>query len=79
MSNKCDNHYSSLFKSYQKYKLDNIDIKDIFTGFCKEENHHEELDFYCKNHNILCCSSCICRIKKNKGQHHDCDVCSIEI
>ena len=79
MCNKCDNNHSSLFKFHHKYKLDNIDIKDIFTGFCKEENHLEKLDFFCRNHNALCCSSCLCKIKKkNKGQHHDCDVCVIE-
>ena len=79
MCNKCDNNHSSLFKYHHKYKLDNIDIKDIFTGFCKEENHLEKLEFFCKNHNTLCCSSCLCKIKKkNKGQHHDCEICEIE-
>ena len=79
MCNKCDNNHSTLFKTHHKYKLDNLSIKDIFTGFCKEENHLEVLEFFCKNHNTLCCSSCICKIKKrNKGQHHDCEVCEIE-
>ena len=79
MCNKCDNNHSTLFKTHHKYKLDNLNIKDIFTGFCKEENHPDVLEFFCKNHNTLCCSSCICKIKKrNKGQHHDCEVCEIE-
>ena len=79
MCNKCDNNHSSLFKTHTKYKLDKNDLKDIFTGFCKEENHKEKLEFFCKDHNKLCCVSCLCKIKKkNKGQHHDCNVCTIE-
>ena len=79
MCNKCDNNHSTLFKTHHKYKLDNLNIKDIFTGFCKEENHLEVLKFFCKNHNTLCCSSCLCKIRqKNKGQHFNCEVCIIE-
>ena len=79
MCNKCDKNHSSLFKSHHKYELVNINIKTIFTGFCKEENHLEKLEFFCQNHNTLCCSSCLCKIKKkNKGQHSDCNVCIIE-
>ena len=75
MCNKCENYHSELFQSHHLYKLDK-DIKLIFTGFCKEENHYEKLEYFCKNHNILCCDSCITKIKKNgKGQHTDCDVC----
>ena len=79
MCNKCDNNHSTLFKTHHKYKLDNLNIKDIFTGFCKEENHPDVLEFFCKNHNTLCCSSCLCKIKKrNKGPHFNCEVCEIE-
>ena len=79
MCNKCDNNHSTLFKTHHKYKLDNLNIKDIFTGFCKEENHPDVLEFFCKNHNTLCCSSCLCKIRqKNKGQHFNCEVCIIE-
>ena len=75
MCNKCDNHHSELFQSHHQYKLDK-DSKLIFTGFCKEQNHLEKLEYFCKNHNVLCCASCIAKIKKNgKGQHTDCDVC----
>ncbi len=39
----------------------------------------EKLEYYCKNHNIICCGLCITKIKgKNKGQHKDFDVCFIE-
>ena len=52
---------------------------DIFTGFCKEENHINYLDFFCKTHNKLCCLACISKInKKGYGQHKDCDICIIE-
>ena len=44
-----------------------------------KKNHNEELEFYCKNHNKLCCASCLCKIRnKGKGQHNECDVCIIE-
>ena len=79
MCNKCNNYHSYLFKSHNIYKLDKENIKDNFAGFCKEKNHLEKLEFFCKNHNKLCCASCLCKIKqKNKGQHHDCNVCTIE-
>ena len=53
--------------------------EDIFTGFCKEKNHQNELDFFCKTHNELCCAACICKInKKGNGKHKDCEVYCIE-
>jgi len=79
MCNKCENHHSELFQKHHQYKLDK-DTKDIiFTGFCKEENHLDKLEYFCKTHNQLCCASCIAKIKKKgKSQHTDCDVCLIE-
>ena len=78
MCNKCENHHSELFHNHIQYKLD-VNLKEIFTGYCKEENHNEELLFFCKDHNQLCCSSCLCKIKKKgNGQHADCDACIIE-
>ncbi len=77
MCNKCENHHIELFQNHHQYKLDK-DINDIFTGFCIEKNHLE-LEFYCKNHNKLCCAACISKIKREgKGQHTDCDICNIE-
>ena len=36
-------------------------------------------EYFCKNHNQLCCAACLCKIKNNKnGLHHDCEVCNIE-
>ena len=78
MCNKCEKIHSELCQNHHIYNLDK-DIKEIFTGFCKEENHLEKLQFFCKNHNQLCCSSCIIKIKrKGKGQHGDCNIYNIE-
>ena len=57
----------------------NKNIENIFTGFCKELNHSERLDFFCKNHNTLCCAACLCKIsKKGFGLHKNCNVCLID-
>ena len=78
MCSKCEKVHIGLCPNHHTYKLDK-DIKDIFTGFCKEERHNDELEYFCKNHNQLCCSGCIAKIsRKGKGQHKDCDVCTIE-
>ena len=78
MCNKCDNHHSNLFKNHHMNKIEN-EINDIFSEFCKKDNHYGKLEFFCKTHNQLCCSDCLCKIKiKGKGEHSDCDVCSIE-
>lgn len=81
MCNKCEILHSKLFQYHNKYNIDNeiSEISEIFTGFCKEENHFDKLEYYCKNHNKLCCCGCIAKIKrKGKGQHTDCDICVIE-
>jgi len=78
MCNKCESYHSKLFKNHYIYNLDK-NIDDIFTGFCKEKNHLETLEYFCRTHNILCCGLCITKIKgKGKGEHKDCDVCFIE-
>ena len=52
---------------------------EIFTGFCKEKNHCNRLEYFCKTHNQLCCVACLCKLnEKGEGQHKDCDVCYIE-
>ena len=77
MCNKCVNLHSELFENHHKFNIDQ-NIKDIFTGICKESNHKQELEFYCKNHNKLCCAACLSKIKGNSnGQHYNCDVCLI--
>ena len=78
MCNECESIHLRLCPNHHTYKSDK-DIKEIFTGFCKEERHNDELEYFCKNHNILCCSACIAKIsRKGKGQHKDCNVCIIE-
>ena len=77
MCNKCEKLHLGLFP-YHSLTLDK-DIAKLFTGYCKVENHQNELDFFCKNHNELCCAKCIAKIKrKGIGQHTDCDVCNCE-
>ena len=79
MCNKCDNIHSSLLKNHHHpYKLNKEG--EIFTGFCKEKNHCNRLDYFCKTHNQLCCVVCLCKLnEKGEGQHKDCNVCSIEV
>ena len=78
MCNKCENFHSKLCKYHHWFNLEK-NINEIFTGFCTEGNHMGKLDYFCKNHNKLCCGFCITKIKgKEKGQHKDCDVCFIE-
>ena len=75
--NKCLNHHQSLFKKHLIINIDNN--QEIFIDKCNENNHNDKLDFYCKNHNILCCAACITKIKANGfGQHKDCDVCFLQ-
>ena len=77
MCNKCDNIHSSLFEKHNTHKTNKEN--EIFTEFCKEKNHSSKLNYFCKNHNQLCCSSCLCKLNKiGDGQHKDCDVCYIE-
>ena len=78
MCNKCENFHSELFQNHHQFKQEK-DMNEIFTGFCKEKDHFDKLEFFCKNHNILCCTACISKIKRvGKGQHTDCTVCNIE-
>jgi len=79
MCNKCENHHSLLFKRHHLYNLDK-DLKEFFIGFCKEEKHYyNELKYFCRTHNQLCCVACISKIRDNEnGQHKDCQVCSID-
>ena len=78
MCNKCEKMHSSLFPMHQAFDIKD-DIKNIFTGICKEKNHKNELEYFCKTHNILCCAQCITNIKdEENGEHKDCSICRIE-
>ena len=77
MCNKCQNYHSELFEEHKTTNLNNIN--DIFIETCKEKNHINKLEFFCKEHNTLCCVSCISKLKdEGYGQHFDCDVCHIK-
>ena len=78
MCNKCENYHSNLCQDHQVIKLDK-DFSEIFTGYCKEKDHQDKLNYYCKDHNMLCCAACISKIKnKSDGKHKDCEVFIIE-
>ena len=79
MCNKCVKFHFELFKNnHHQYNLDS-NFYNIFTGFCKEKNHNNKLEYYCHNHNQLCCVSCIAKIKgKGNGKHKYCKVCFIK-
>ena len=78
MCNKCLNLHSEFLDNHHKYNLDQ-NIEEIFTGICKEKNHKIKLEYYCNNHNQLCCAACLSKMKnKGYGQHTDCDVNTIE-
>ena len=78
MCSKCEQFHSKLLSAHQTMNLDKED-GEIFTGICKEPNHGNKLEFFCKNHNSLCCVSCTSKIgKKGLGLHKDCDVCFLE-
>lgn len=73
MCSKCNFYHSELFKNHHINENKNLENK--FTGLCLEKNHLNELKYYCKNHNQLCCISCISKIKDNDiGQHKDCEI-----
>ena len=79
MCNKCENTHSKLFKNFHHCIKSDKDISEIFTGLCKEEKHNEKLEYFCRDHNQLCCVSCICKLKgKGKGSHSNCKVCFVE-
>ena len=40
LCNKCQNYHSELFEIHHLYNLEK-NIKDIFTGFCEEQNHNK--------------------------------------
>ena len=75
---KCAEYHKGLLEKHNSFGVDK-NIKEIFTGFCKEEYHSNELEYFCKTHNKLCCIACITKIKgEGKGQHTDCEVCFIK-
>ena len=79
LCNKCENIHLGFFKNHHILLL-NQDIDELFTGYCKEKNHPNLLNYFCKDHNDLCCPCCIAKIKtRENGKHFDCNVCDIKI
>ena len=78
MCEKCRSLHSELFKNHNAIPLNKNSI-DNLNQLCEEKSHSIQIKYYCKTHNVLCCSKCIAKIKeKGNGQHRDCDVCFIE-
>ena len=79
MCNKCSNHHQG-YENHHQFNLDKErDDNQIFIDICKEENHPLKLEYFCKNHNILCCAACIAKMEgKGNGKHKDCDIYFIE-
>ena len=79
MCNKCEKLHSELHLEHIPIKIDNKINQNLLSCICQEKNHRNELNYFCKKHNKLCCIFCISKIKnKEIGQHSDCDVCFIE-
>ena len=73
---KCENHHSHLFKNHHLIKLNENKNEDNFKRIYNKKNNLNKLEYYCIDHNILCCSSCLCCIKsKGNGSHKDCNTC----
>ena len=79
LCNKCQNNFhSKIFSNHQINNLSHEKKDDIFTSICYEKNHLNQLEYFCRNHNKLCCAKCITKIKdKNNGQHKDCNIISL--
>jgi len=78
LCDKCLTFHSELFENHQIYQLDE-NLNDIFSGFCKEKGHNNKLEYFCQDHNQLCCSNCLCKISDGKnGQHKNCRVCPLD-
>ena len=79
MCNKCSLYHKGLLENHNLINIINENMANIFTGFCQELNHPNKLNYFCKDHNKLCCANCITKIKEEgDGQHKDCNVCSIK-
>ena len=79
MCTKCEPFHSKLLPNHKVLNIEKINADDISQELCHQENHNLEFQFYCKDHNKLCCAKCVTKIKnKENGMHKDCDVCTIE-
>ena len=71
-------YHQGLFGNHLQINI-NKNFQEMFNDICKEKNHSDKLDYFCKNHNQLCCVKCIAKIEgKGNGQHKNCDIIFIE-
>ena len=78
MCNKCEKIHTDFFQNHISNNINKDPKEEIFSGFCKEQKHFNELKYYCKNHNKLCCAACLSKIKDDdNGQHSNCEVFKI--
>ena len=47
MCNKCQNFHSNLLNNHKVFNIEYY-LKESFTGFCQEENHFNELEYFVK-------------------------------
>ena len=75
--NKCQNYHVEI---HDDHKIINLkDVNEVFIDVCKERNHPNKLELYCKEHNTLCCAGCTSKIKdEGYDQHFDCDVFTLQ-
>lgn len=74
MSLKNEKIHSELLEKDHSLEIEK-NTEETFTGLCKEQGHENKLEYFCEEHNQLCCDSCIVKlIKKGKGQHAHCNV-----
>ena len=77
LCNKCLNFHSEMLEDHKTINLN--EKNEIFINKCKEKNHNDKLEFYCKDHNTLCCGLCTSKFKEQGyGQHFDCNVILLE-
>ena len=77
LCNKCHNLHPEVLDNHNLICLDK-DLNDFFIDICKHEGHNNKLEFFCKNHNTLCCLGCVCKIRVDGyGQHSNCNCCYI--
>ena len=75
--NICQNYHAEMFEDHKT--INSNQENEIFIDKCKEKNHNDKLEFYCKDHNTLCCGLCTSKFKEQGyGQHFDCDVTPIK-
>ena len=64
LCNKCLTFHEEMFGEHKTINLKEKD--EIFIDKCKEENHICKLEYFCKDHNNLCCALCLCNVTSIK-------------